>query len=447
MVGQMIKDLTEGSPEKVLVKFSLPLFVSVLFQQMYNMADSMIAGKFSADGEGALAAVGASYPITMIFMAIAIGSNIGCSVVISRFFGAKEYKKMKAAISTVLIASTALAALLTIVGLCVSTFLMDLIRTPEDIFSDGKLYLNIYIGGFLFLFLYNTVTAVFQSLGDTNTPLYFLIGSSIGNIFLDWLFVAIFHMDVAGVAWATFIAQGAACILSLFVLLKRLRKIEPDVKAEKFSFRILKEVSSIAVPSILQQSFVSVGNMFIQNLVNHGGTSVIAGYSAAVKLNTFAITCLTTLSNGISAFASQNIGAGKLDRVKKSFKAGSVMSEAVILPFVLLFVFAGRFALRLFMDDISGGAMRTGMQFLKIVSPFYIVVAVKLVADGILRGAGAIRCFMLSTFSDLGIRVLLSYLFYAKWGAVGIWCSWPAGWILSTGISLYFYARGKWIAA
>ncbi len=443
----MIRDLTEGRTETVLVKFSLPLFISVIFQQMYNMADSMIAGKFSADGESALAAVGASYPITMIFMAIAIGSNIGCSVVISRFFGAKDFRKMKAAISTVLIASSVLAAVLTVAGLLTSGPLMRLIRTPAEIFKDGKLYLNIYIAGFLFLFLYNTATAVFQSLGDTNTPLYFLIASSVGNIVLDWFFVAILHLDVAGVAWATFIAQGTACIISLVVLLRRLRKIEKDVKAEKFSFPILKEVAVIAVPSILQQSFVSVGNMFIQNLVNDGGKSVIAGYSAAIKLNTFAITCLTTMSNGLSAFSSQNIGAGKYDRVRKSFAAGIMMSELIILPFILIFVFAGKYALLLFMDGESALSMETGIRFLQIVSPFYLVAAAKLVSDGILRGAGAIRCFMLSTFSDLLIRVLLSYLFYAFWGSTGIWCSWPVGWILSAGISLSFYFRRKWIAA
>ena len=365
----MIRDLTEGRTETVLVKFSLPLFISVIFQQMYNMADSMIAGKFSADGESALAAVGASYPITMIFMAIAIGSNIGCSVVISRFFGAKDFRKMKAAISTVLIASSVLAAVLTVAGLLTSGPLMRLIRTPAEIFKDGKLYLNIYIAGFLFLFLYNTATAVFQSLGDTNTPLYFLIASSVGNIVLDWFFVAILHLDVAGVAWATFIAQGTACIISLVVLLRRLRKIEKDVKAEKFSFPILKEVAVIAVPSILQQSFVSVGNMFIQNLVNDGGKSVIAGYSAAIKLNTFAITCLTTMSNGLSAFSSQNIGAGKYDRVRKSFAAGIMMSELIILPFILIFVFAGKYALLLFMDGESALSMETGIRFLQIVSP------------------------------------------------------------------------------
>ena len=209
----MNKDLTVGDPQSVLWKFSIPMFVSVIFQQMYNIADSVIAGKFA--GEDALAAVGASYPITMIFMAIAVGSNIGCSVVISQYFGAKWYDKMKTAVSTTLIASLALSLVLTVAGLLGSRGLMVMINTPDNIFADGDLYLRIYIGGFVFLFLYNVATGIFTSLGDSKTPLYFLIGSSIGNILLDTLFVAVFHWGVAGVAWATFLAQGVACVLAL----------------------------------------------------------------------------------------------------------------------------------------------------------------------------------------------------------------------------------------
>ena len=204
----MIKDLTEGNPQTVLWKFTIPMFISVIFQQLYNIADSVIAGKFA--GENALAAVGASYPITMIFMAIAVGSNIGCSVVISQLFGAKEYGKMKTAVFTTLISSAVLSVALTAGGLLGSRGLMMMINTPENIFTDGALYLRIYLGGFLFLFLYNVATGIFTSLGDSKTPLYFLIGSSIGNIFLDIWCVAGFHWGVAGVAWATFLAQGAA---------------------------------------------------------------------------------------------------------------------------------------------------------------------------------------------------------------------------------------------
>lgn len=225
----MVKDLTVGKPDEVLWKFSIPMFISVIFQQMYNIADSVIAGKFA--GEDALAAVGASYPITMIFMAIAVGSNIGCSVVISQLFGAKRYEKMKTAIYTTLISSVVLSAVLTILGLFGTDSLMRMIQTPENIFKDGALYLEIYIGGFLFLFLYNICTGIFQSLGDSRTPLYFLIGSSIGNVVLDTWFVAGFHWGVAGVAWATFLAQGIACVLAFFTLLLRLRNIKTEKKA------------------------------------------------------------------------------------------------------------------------------------------------------------------------------------------------------------------------
>ena len=194
----MNQDLTQGNAQSVLWRFSIPMFVSVIFQQLYNMADSVIAGKFA--GEDALAAVGASYPITMIFMAIAVGSNIGCSVVISQYFGAKRFGEMKTAVSTTLLSSVVLAAVLTAAGLLGSRGMMTLINTPENIFGDGALYLRIYIGGFLFLFLYNVATGIFNSLGDSRTPLYFLIGSSLGNIVLDLIFVAVFGWGVAGVA-------------------------------------------------------------------------------------------------------------------------------------------------------------------------------------------------------------------------------------------------------
>ena len=311
----MVKDLTVGKPEEVLWKFSIPMFVSVIFQQMYNIADSVIAGKFA--GEDALAAVGASYPITMIFMAIAVGSNIGCSVVISQLFGAKEYEIMKTAVYTTLTSSAVLSILLTVLGLIGTKGLMHMIQTPDNIFADGSLYLSIYIGGFFFLFLYNICTGIFQSLGDSKTQLYFLIGSSVGNVILDYIFVAIFPWGVAGVAWATFIAQGIACVLAFITLLGRLKGVKTRGEVRFFSGEMLKKVSLIAVPSILQQSFISIGNIFIQGIINSYGSSVIAGYSAAVKLNTFTITSFTTLGNGLSSFTAQNVGAGAIDRVKK----------------------------------------------------------------------------------------------------------------------------------
>lgn len=438
----MVKDLTVGKPEEVLWKFSIPMFISVAFQQMYNIADSVIAGKFA--GEDALAAVGASYPITMIFMAIAVGSNIGCSVVISQLFGAKQYGKMKTAVYTTLLASLALSVVLTIAGLLGTDALMGMIQTPGNIFSDGALYLRIYIGGFLFLFLYNICTGIFQSLGDSRTPLYFLIGSSVGNVLLDLLFVAGFHWGVAGVAWATFLAQGVACVLAFFTLMRRLRRIETSGQAAVFSKEMLGRVCLIAIPSILQQSFISIGNIFIQGLINGFGSSVIAGYSAAVKLNTFTITSFTTLANGLSSFTAQNIGAGKTERVKMGFRAGVKMAMGVAVPFFAVFFFLGDHMVLLFMEEGGSLAMATGVSFLKIVSPFYFLISLKLMADGVLRGAGDMKHFMIATFTDLILRVVLSFVLAGSLGTVGIWISWPIGWAVATVMSVGFYGSEKW---
>lgn len=434
----MVKDLTEGKVRPVLWGFTIPMFISVVFQQLYNIADSAIAGRFA--GEQALAAVGASYPITMIFMAIAVGCNVGCAVVISSYFGAGDIRRMKTAISTTLIASTVLAILLTILGLILSPYLMKMMNTPDNIFHAGDLYLKIYIGGMVFLFCYNVATGIFTALGDSKTPLYFLIGSSVGNVILDYIFVAVFRFGVSGVAWATFIAQGIAGILAVTTLLKRVAKLPAGHgKVMLYSKSMLRRIAKIAIPSILQQSFVSIGNIFIQSLVNSYGSAVIAGYSAAVKLNTFTITSFSTLGNALSSFSAQNIGAGKISRVKQGFRAGGVLAWLTAIPFFILFFFMGKSMLQIFMENPTGEAMKTGMEFLKIVSPFYFVISLKLLADGLLRGSSAMIGFMFSTFTDLILRVLLAYIFADLFGSTGIWMSWPVGWSISAIISLLFY--------
>lgn len=438
----MIKDLTAGKPAKVLWQFSIPMFISVIFQQMYNIADSVIAGRFA--GEAALAAVGASYPITMVFMAIAVGSNIGCSVVISNLFGARKFRDMKTAVSTTILAGLGISLLLTAAGLIASNLLMRMIRTPEDIFKDAALYLMIYIGGFVFVYLYNVATGIFAALGDSQTPLILLICSSLGNIVLDYLFVAGFGWGVAGVAWATFIAQGIACVLALLLMKKRLGGIEPEQKGELFSLAMLGRVSQIAIPSILQQSFISIGNILIQGLINSYGSSMIAGYSAAIKLNTFAITSFTTLGNGISNFTAQNIGGGKPKRVREGFRAGAVMALFVVIPFFALFFFLGKPMILLFMTSESTKAMETGVEFLRIVSPFYFLIAIKLMADGVLRGAGAMKQFMTATFADLVLRVVLAFFLSDRFGETGIWYSWPIGWTVAFLFSVFFYLKGSW---
>ncbi|MFA9463215.1 MAG: MATE family efflux transporter [Velocimicrobium sp.] len=438
----MIQDMTNGNPSNILWKFTIPLFLSVVFQQLYSIVDSVVAGRFASTS--ALAAVGASYPITMIYIAIATGTNIGCSVIISQLFGQKKFTTMKTAINTSLIATLVLSVLLTIFGILTCNPFIRLLGTPTNIFSDSALYLRIYMFGLFFLFLYNICNGIFTALGDSKTPLFFLIISSIGNIILDLLFVITFHMGVSGVAWATFIAQGVSSLLAIFVLLKRITQIKSSGKPHAFSGKMLKKISLIAIPSILQQSFVSVGNLFIQSLVNGFGSDVIAGYSAAIKLNTFTLTSIATIGNGLSSFSAQNIGAGKNDRVKEGFRAGIKMVLIISLVFTFCYFVFRAFFIQIFLESGAIDALFTGTNFLKIVSPFYVVVGIKLTADAVIRGGGAMKEFMISTFSDLILRVILAFILVIPFGSTGIWLSWPLGWIVGALLSYYFYKKGVW---
>ena len=438
----MNKDLTVGDPAKVLWKFCLPLFGSIIFQQLYNIADSFVAGKFI--GENALAAVGNSYEITLIFIAFAFGCNIGCSVIVSQLFGAKKLGEMKTAVYTTFISSAVVCAALMLAGTLGCDGLLRLINTPENVFADSKLYLDIYILGLPFVFFYNVATGIFSALGDSKTPFIFLAASSTSNIFMDILFVTAFKMGVAGVAWATFLCQGVSCVLAVLFVLRRLRGVETDEKSAMFSFPLFCRIAAIAVPSILQQSFISVGNIVIQGVINSFGSGVMAGYSASVKLNNLVITSLTTLGNGISNFTAQNIGAGKMERVRSGFKAGLKLVWMLCLPIVALYLLGGRMLVNIFMNEPSKAAMASGVQFLRIVSPFYFVVSCKLVSDGVLRGAGLMKEFMVATFTDLILRVGLAIALSKALGAVGVWCAWPIGWSIAMVMSVIFYRRGPW---
>lgn len=439
----MNKDLTVGKPESVLCRFCLPLFGSIIFQQLYNIADSFVAGKFI--GDNALAAVGNSYEITLIFIAFAFGCNIGCSVLAAQLFGAKRYKDLKTAVYTSLISSTVICAVLMAVGMIFCNGLLHLIKTPDAVFADSKLYLDIYILGLPFVFLYNVATGIFSALGDSKTPFLFLACSSLSNIGVDILFVTAFDMGVAGVAWATFLCQGISCVLALVVVFRRFRKIRTEGKIQIFSWQLFGSFAVVAVPSILQQSFISVGNIVIQSVINGFGPAVMAGYSASVKLNNMVITSLTTLGNGISNFTAQNLGAAKYDRIKAGFRAGLKLVWALCIPLVLLYEFAGKWLVYIFLESPTGAAMDTGVLFLRIVSPFYFVVAAKLVSDGILRGAGMMKKFMIATFTDLVLRVALAeILSRTALGTTGIWLSWPIGWTIAAILSILFYVTVKW---
>ena len=272
----------------------------------------------------------------------------------------------------------------------------------------------------------------------------FLAFSSTANILVDILFVAVFQMGVAGVAWATFLCQRISCVLAVIVVFQRLSKIAPKEEASLFSLEILKKIAVIAIPSILQQSFISVGNIIIQSVINGFGPGVIAGYAAAIKLNNLVITSFTTLGNGISNYTAQNLGAGILSRIKEGFRAGVKMVWAICVPIVALYLLAAPVLVRFFMNEPSELALTSGVKFLYIVAPFYFIISIKLTADGILRGAGLMKAFMISTFTDLILRVALAIIFAGQFGYIGIWCAWPIGWSIATCMSVFFYHRGPW---
>lgn len=438
----MNKDLTVGKPSSVLWKFCLPLFGSIIFQQLYNLADSFVAGKFI--GENALAAVGNSYEITLIFIAFAFGCNIGCSVIAAQLFGGKRYGEMKSAVYTTLISGGFLCAFLMLMGTLFGKELLILINTPKKLMADSKLYLDIYILGLPFVFYYNIATGIFSSLGDSKTPFAFLACSSISNIAMDILFVTTFDMGVAGVAWATFICQGISCLLAIIVVLKRFSKIKTEEKVQIFSPVLFKKIAVVAVPSILQQSFISVGNIIIQGVINSFGAAAMAGYSTSIKLNNLVITSFTTLGNGISSFTAQNLGAEKYERIKAGFKAGLKMVYMLCIPIVILYLTFGRQLVLIFLDSPSDKAMEVALEILHIFTPFYFVAATKLVADGVLRGAGVMNKFMAATFTDLSLRVILAIFLSKPLGTTGIWISWPIGWCVATVLSVFFYRSGEW---
>lgn len=439
----MNKDLTVGKPGPILWRFCLPLFFSVIFQQLYNIADSFVAGKFI--NNDALAAVGNSYEITLIFLAFGFGCNIGCSVIVSELFGEKSYNRLKTAVYTTFISSGILCGTLMLLGILFSDGLLALINTPENIFADSKLYLDIYLLGLPFIFFYNISNGIFSALGDSKTPSILLTCSSLANIAMDIYFVAKLKLGVAGVAWATFICQGVSCILAVIFVFRRIKAIETTGKVDLFSKYLLGKMAAVAVPTILQQSFISVGNIIIQSVINSFGSAVIAGYSAAIKLNNMYVTALTTIANGISNYTAQNIGAGKYHRVKEGFRAGVIMTWIICLPVFILYFFGGRSIISLFLENPTGQALEVGLLFLRITTPFYFMISVKLVSDGILRGTQLMREFMTGTLIDLTMRVILSELLArTALGATGIWISWPFGWIVATIISTHYSRHIDW---
>ena len=459
--------MTEGNAAKSIAYFSIPLVLSSVFQQLYNLVDSIIVGNYV--GEDALAAVGASYSITMVFMSIAIGSGIGCAVVISQYYGAKMIHKMKTSIYTSIIAIAILSVFLACIGWIMSDFLLQIMKTPDNIFYDALSYLKIYFLGLTFMFLYNIITSIFNALGESKIPLYFLIFSSFLNILLDLIFVVKLQYGVVGVAIATLIAQGISAFLSITYLLFNLKKFDKkdsinseykkinsdketyknneidDLDFKLFDFKILKNMNKIAIPSIFQQSFVYISIFLVQIIVNTFGSSIIAGYTIATKIDSITMIPLASFGNAVGTFTAQNIGAKKIERVKEGLKSSLIIITLMSLAiFAVLFIF-GQNIIELFLNKSqSEDAIDFALKYLRIVSGFYIVKGFMNAYSGVLKGAGDIGVFVLSTMLNFLVRLIIVYAFANTIGVSVIYYGVPIGWFVGLLIGYIRYKSEKW---
>lgn len=434
-------------PGKALFFFALPMILGNLFQQLYNTVDSIIVGQFV--GEDALAAVGASYSLTTVFIMIAIGGGIGASVITSQYLGAGSYQKMKTSVSTALISFLTLSIILSMIGLLGNRAILTGLNTPDNILSDAVLYLRIYFLGLPFLFMYNILSSVFNALGNSRTPLYLLIFSSLLNIVMDLVMVRVFYMGVAGVAIATVFAQGLSAVISFCLLLRALKAFAACESEEEefrlFDFSMLGNMIKVAIPSMLQQSIVSIGMLLVQSVVNGFGSSVLAGYTAGMRIESICIVPMIATGNAVSTFTAQNLGAGRPDRVKKGYLGGmGIVAGFAAFICIALTLFHNSIINAFLESGSDQAAFDTGNAYLSFIAFFFICIGMKAITDGVLRGAGDVVVFTLANLINLGIRVAFSFGMAGIIGIQAVWIAVPIGWTTNFLISFIRYLSDKW---
>jgi len=438
-----MKDLTVGKEGKLIFLFAMPMLLGQLFQQFYSIVDSAIVGKFL--GKEALAAVGASFPIIFTMIALMIGIASGGMVVISQYFGAKDMVKVKKATETIYIFMFVASIVLTILGLLTIDPIFKLTKLPEELLPMARTYIRIYISGIILFFGYNGTAAILRGMGDSKTPLYFLIASTIVNIILVFLFVLVFKWGVAGAAYATIIAQGGACITSMIYLHKTHEIINFNFRKWTFDKEIFRACFRIGLPTGLQQTFVALGMMALFSIVNTFGTNVVAAFSAAGRIDSVAIVPAMIFAQALSSFVGQNMGAGKIDRVRKGLIATMLMSWAAsIIISIVLIVFRSHI-MSVFTNENETEVIRIGGEYLTIVTSFYLVFATMFTFSGLMRGAGDTLIPMFITLFALWlIRIPLAYFLSARIGEKGIWWAVPIGWAAGMILSYLYYRTGRW---
>lgn len=442
--------LTSGNVWKTLLIYSIPLFGSALVQQLYSLVDLLVVGNFAAEGALAVDAIGNATVIVNVLLSFALGANAGCSVIVAKYDGAKNNKKLRETVNTALISFSVLCAIIMAFGFGLGNVSLKLLSVHGAYYDDCLSYLYIYVGSLPFIFLYNLGCGICSALGDSKTPFLFLVLSSVLNIALDFLFVCGFHLDVAGAAWATLISQAISCILTAVVLIKKMKAVKSDEKPLVFNRHILKELTVASIPVILQQCFISIGNFFVNKRINSLDTTgdAITGFTTAFKLVYIANSSVISLTNGLSNFASQNKAANQYSRIKQGFVAILLYSLAISIFFTIFMVSIPEQLTSIFIqqEKLTEAAMKHSVQFLTIVGAFLPLVCVKIVADGAVRGCGGNLGFAISTFTDLILRVILVYvLIDVGWGFSGVCWAWVIGWIVGAVIALGFWFGIKFL--
>ncbi|MBW6500845.1 MAG: MATE family efflux transporter [Bacteroidales bacterium] len=436
-----MKDLTTGNEGKLIFQFAAPMLIGNVFQQLFNVVDSFVVGNFV--GKEALAAVGAAFPIIFVMISMIIGIVTGTMIIISQYFGAGDLVKVRRAIDTMYIYSMLAGAVASVAGLIFSAPLLRLLGLPEELMPQATQYLRIFMSGIVIFFGYNGTTAVLRGLGDSKTPLYFLIIATLLNIILDLLFVAVLKMGVAGAAYATIIANGVAFGLAIVWVNKTHKVLRIAIRGLQFDREVLRQSIRIGLPTGIQHTLVAMGALALMGIVNTFGTDVIAGFSVASRIDALAIIPAMTFSQALSTFTGQNIGANRYDRVRAGLASTVRMSGIVTILTTVIIVFSGNYLMRLFTNDSE--VIRLGDQYLTIVSLFYIFFTLMFIYNGIMRGAGdTIWPMFFSLFSLWIIRIPIAYFFSAKIGPSGIWWSIPASWIIGLALSFGYYKSGRW---
>ncbi|VIH57880.1 drug/sodium antiporter, MATE family [Clostridioides difficile] len=379
-----MKDLTTGHEGKSIFFFAMPMLIGSLFQQLYNTADSIIVGRFI--GKEAMAAVSGANPIMFLLVAALMGVSLGFSILVSQFYGSGDLKKVKATIDTTYILLFIGSILISILGIVFGGPMLRLMNTPESVFSQSKLYLTIIFGGILFSAGYNSVSAILRGLGDSITPLYFLIIATILNIVLDLTFIVVLKMGVEGVALATIIAQAVSFIISIIYLNKKHEVLKFKIKGIIYDNKIFKDGLRLGLPSGVQQMLFSIGNMALQFLVNSYGTSAMAAFGAGLRIENFISLPIMNLGSAVSTFVAQNIGAGENERVKKGIRESIKMTLVLAVIVIALILLFRENLIALFNTDKD--VIKIGSSYLFIIGPFFLFIGTSFVLSSAMKGAG-----------------------------------------------------------